>query len=74
MPDEPERGGDAPSFGDPVIAGHPVDPVLARDVSRFRRAERARLYAQRRGLPAAELRRMETVVASVLGAILDLSP
>lgn len=44
--DEP-GGGAEPCFAHLLVDGHPVDPGTARDVARFRRAERARLLAAR---------------------------
>ena len=46
MEDETDTG-DAPCFAHLLVDGHPVDPETARDVARFRRAERARLVAAR---------------------------
>lgn len=40
-------GGAAPCFAHLLVDGHPIDPDTARDVARFRRAERARLVAAR---------------------------
>ncbi|EAQ04123.1 hypothetical protein OB2597_08274 [Pseudooceanicola batsensis HTCC2597] len=46
--DEGETGGSsAPCFAHLLVDGQPVDAETARDVSRFRRAERARLVAAR---------------------------
>ena len=44
---EDETGGGAPCFAHLLVDGHPVDPDTARDVARFRRAERTRLIAAR---------------------------
>jgi len=46
MEDDTDTG-DAPCFAHLLVDGHPVDPETARDVARFRRAERARLVAAR---------------------------
>ncbi|MHA6346530.1 5-formyltetrahydrofolate cyclo-ligase [Roseivivax sp. CAU 1761] len=51
-----ETGGEPPCFGARVIAGHAIDPVRLRDVTRFRRAERARLYAARKERSSEALR------------------
>ena len=51
--DSDNESGDAPCFGHLLVGGHPVDPDTARDVARFRRAERARLVAAR-ALPSVE--------------------
>lgn len=45
---EDETDGDSsPCFAHLLVDGYPVNPETARDVSRFRRAERARLVAAR---------------------------
>ena len=69
-----DRGGEPPCLAGFLVNGHPVDPALARDVDRFRRAERARLYALRRTVPAEERRRAEARVAAALDAALTLPP
>ncbi|SFR06359.1 5-formyltetrahydrofolate cyclo-ligase [Poseidonocella sedimentorum] len=51
MSDDETEGGSAPCLAHHLVDGHPVDPETARDVARFRRAERARLGAAR-ALPA----------------------
>ncbi|SFQ68152.1 5,10-methenyltetrahydrofolate synthetase [Roseivivax halotolerans] len=51
--DSENESGDAPCFGHLLVGGHPVDPDTARDVARFRRAERASLVAAR-ALPSVE--------------------
>ncbi|SDY86087.1 5-formyltetrahydrofolate cyclo-ligase [Citreimonas salinaria] len=68
---EDEAGhGSSPCFAHLLVDGHPVDPDTARDVARFRRAERARLVAERalssgdrRGATAALIDRLEKVIA-----------
>ncbi|MFC0200327.1 5-formyltetrahydrofolate cyclo-ligase [Paracoccus rhizosphaerae] len=47
MVDDETGGGAAPCFAHLLVDGHNVDPGTARDVARFRRAERARLVAAR---------------------------
>lgn len=42
--------GDPPCFSHTLIGGHPVDPETARDVTRWRKGERARLVDLRRQL------------------------
>ncbi|PJE33686.1 5-formyltetrahydrofolate cyclo-ligase family protein [Pseudooceanicola marinus] len=56
MTDKEADGGSDPCFAHLLVDGHPVDPEAARDVARFRRAERARLIAAR-ALSAEERRR-----------------
>ncbi len=66
---EGEDGGDGPCFGHKLVAGHAIDPGTWRDVSRFRAAERERLYALRRAM-AQEERAAQT--ARVTGALREL--
>lgn len=49
-----DAGGEPPCFGHRLVDGHPVDCETARDVARFRKAERRRLYALRKAIPVAE--------------------
>lgn len=58
MNDDNERAGSVPCFAHMLVDGHPVDPEAARDVARFRRAERTRLLAERRKLSSRERRAM----------------
>jgi 5,10-methenyltetrahydrofolate synthetase len=74
MSDETDHGGEPPCFAQLVVGGHVVDAALARDVARFRRAERERLLALRRGLSTDARRRMETALATALDVSLDLRP
>jgi len=69
-----DRGGEAPCFAQFVVGGHVVDAALARDVARFRRAERQRLLALRRGLSTDARRCMEAVLTAALDTILALPP
>ena len=46
MTDETDAGS-ASCLARTLVGGHPVDPETARDVARFRRAERVRLVAAR---------------------------
>lgn len=45
--EEDSAGGSPACFAHLLVDGHPVDPETARDVARFRRAERARLLKLR---------------------------
>ncbi|SHF76861.1 5-formyltetrahydrofolate cyclo-ligase [Loktanella atrilutea] len=45
--DDETNGGTTPCFAHLLVDGHLIDPDTARDVARFRRAERARLIAAR---------------------------
>jgi 5,10-methenyltetrahydrofolate synthetase len=68
-----ETGGEEPCFTKLLVGRHVVDPDTARDVARFRRAERERLYALRRSVPVSARRAMEEAIAARLDA-LDLPP
>ena len=63
------ESGDAPCFGPLLVDGHPVDPDTARDVARFRRAERARLVTAR-ALPSEE--REEAIAAGKVFSLEEL--
>jgi 5-formyltetrahydrofolate cyclo-ligase len=56
----------APDYFDPLA----VDPQQARDVARWRRAERARLDAARRALPVAGRAALDNALATGLDALL----
>ncbi|MFB9149905.1 5-formyltetrahydrofolate cyclo-ligase [Roseovarius ramblicola] len=58
--------GDAPCFAHHLVGGHVVDAATWRDVNRFRKAERARLYAARRALSPEQLRAQSDRVAAAL--------
>ena len=67
MDDDP---GEKPCFAHRIVAGQPVDPDTARDVARFRRAERARLYDARRALRQEERAALTAVLETALEATL----
>jgi 5,10-methenyltetrahydrofolate synthetase len=62
-------GGEEPCFAHLIVGGHLVDPTTARDVARFRKAERERLYALRRAVPVASRQVMEDAVAACLDTL-----
>jgi 5,10-methenyltetrahydrofolate synthetase len=64
-----DTGGEDPCLAHLIVGGHAVDPGTARDVARFRRAERERLYALRRATPVAARAAMEGAVAAGLDAL-----
>ncbi|MBN8189791.1 5-formyltetrahydrofolate cyclo-ligase [Salipiger thiooxidans] len=64
MDDEADRGSEV-CFAHLLVDGHPVDPDTARDVARFRRAERARLIAARALSPLARERATIALVAEL---------
>lgn len=57
----------APDYFDPLA----VDPVQARDVARWRKAERSRLLDQRRALSSAERHSMERALSDHLRGFLE---
>ncbi len=63
-----------PCFAHLLVDGHPVDPGTARDVARFRRAERERLYAARRTLPSDERAALTASLHEALSAHLTPTP
>lgn len=70
---EDETGGSTPCFAQDVTGGHVVDAQTWRDVNRFRRAERERLYALRRGMSqdnrAAQTARVTRMLDDALGDV-----
>lgn len=60
----------SPCFAHLLVAGQPVDPETRRDVARFRKAERARLMAARRALPADQLKTQSNIVTEALAALI----
>ena len=66
MDDENDtRGGDAPCFAHQVIGGESIDPQQARDVARFRKAERVRLLGVRRMPSEARQAATESLVEAL---------
>jgi 5,10-methenyltetrahydrofolate synthetase len=64
--------GEAPCFAHHLVGGHVVDAATWRDVNRFRKAERARLYAARRTLSQEELRaESDSVMRALINEIGD---
>lgn len=73
MSDHDDTGA-PPCFAHELIDGHPVDPQTARDVARFRQAERERLLALRRALPQPERQRQAAIVARRLDELIEPGP
>lgn len=67
MRQDPPNPASPPCFAHELSGGQPVDPQTARDVARFRKAERARLIATRLAVPPAE----RAALAEQVGAELD---
>ncbi|WP_310794414.1 5-formyltetrahydrofolate cyclo-ligase [Roseovarius sp. SCSIO 43702] len=67
MQDE-DTPGDTPCHAHLMIGGHAVDPETARDVARFRKGERARLYEAREAWSVAERQEMGEVIGRTLDA------
>ncbi|WP_212524632.1 5-formyltetrahydrofolate cyclo-ligase [Actibacterium sp. MT2.3-13A] len=70
MPHDPPIPASPPCFAHELSGGQPVDPQTARDVARFRKAERARLIAARLARPAAERAALADEVAEELDRLL----
>ena len=69
-----DEAGTPPCFAHDLIGGQPVDAQTAREVARFRRAERERLLALRRALSQTELLRQAEVVATRLDDVVAPRP
>ncbi len=67
MDDDDFDTGSNVCFAHMLVDGHVVDPITASDVSRFRTAERARLYELRKLVPPAE----RSFISSTLSDLLD---
>lgn len=63
---ETTAGGEDPCLAHRLVDGHPVDCETARDVARFRRAERQRLYALRKAVTVDERRSRADAIAAGL--------
>ncbi len=72
MEDEADRDS-APCFAHLLVDGHPVDPDTARDVARFRRAERTRLVAAR-ALSSADREEATAALVDGLGKVVAPRP
>ena len=57
-----------------LVAGTPVDPGTARDVARFRKAERARLMEARRRIPAADRAALTAALEEALAGVVTPRP
>lgn len=69
MHDE-DTGGSPACFLHELVGGQPVDPETARDVARFRKAERARLIAARLALPIDTRTRMAEAICAELAPLI----
>lgn len=68
--DEDELPGSPVCFAQMLVDGHVVDPQTWKDVSVFRKAERARLYAARQAQAADERKAMAERISARLSEIL----
>ncbi|MDX1785296.1 MAG: 5-formyltetrahydrofolate cyclo-ligase [Roseovarius sp.] len=69
-----DRPGEDPCYQHLIVAGHAIDPDTARDVNRFRKAERARLYALRNeGTVADRAQLSDNIAAELDQALTDLA-
>lgn len=66
MEDDSDTGSE-PCFAHQLVDGHVVDPQTARDVGRFRKSERQRLYQLRKQVPLEKRRSQAAVIAEMLG-------
>ena len=66
-----DHGGEKVCYLDDIVAGHPVDRETRRDVARFRKSERERLYGLRKALSAADNQAQATQIAAALDALLE---
>ncbi len=77
MQDCCDQGGSSPCFADEIVGGHAVDAETRRDVARFRRAERLRLYGLRRAMSredrAAQTAEVTRRLDATLGAVSGLT-
>ena len=63
---EDDLGGSPACFAHQLIDGHVVDPGAARDVARFRKAERARLMEERKRISSADRATMTQILVEAL--------
>ena len=63
---EEDRNGSPACFARQLVDGQPVDPDTARDVARFRKAERARLMDARRRISSSDRAAMTQALAGAL--------
>ncbi len=54
MSQDDDLPGDPVCYADMLVGGFVVDQETFRDVSRFRKSERSRLYEKRKGLTSTE--------------------
>ena len=71
--DDDADGASPPCFAHHLVDGHPVDPDTARDVARFRHAQRARLMAAR-DLPPEDRNRAMAMLADGLDRLIAPGP
>lgn len=65
------RVSSSPCFAHELVAGQPVDPDTARDLARFRKAERARLIDARLAIPADDRAALADKIGEVLDTLID---
>ena len=69
-----DRGGEPACFAHRLVDGHPVDPEAARDVARFRKAERARLMEARRRISSSDRAEMTATLIGALDTLVAPQP
>ncbi|KMK68695.1 5-formyltetrahydrofolate cyclo-ligase [Puniceibacterium sp. IMCC21224] len=70
MDDSDDTGGTPPCFADEMVGGYAIDAATRRDLDRFRRAERSRLYDLRRGMTSVDRTAQTNRVYAGLDALL----
>lgn len=69
--DVDDSPGSSPCFAHELVGGRPVDPETARDVARFRKAERERLLTLRQAMPQDERAGQAEVIARQLDRVVQ---
>lgn len=69
-----DRGGEPACFAHQLVDGKPIDPEAARDVARFRKAERARLMEARKRISSTDRAEMTARLASALEEVVAPKP
>lgn len=71
---EEEAGGTPVCLAHQLVDGRPIDPETARDVARFRRAERVRLMEERGRTSSADRATMTAALAQILAELVTPCP
>ena len=68
--DSEDHGGASPCYAQDIVGGHAVDAQTRRDVARFRKGERERLYALRKDVSQAQIQAQASRIADALDTVL----